>query len=633
MKPLPWVFWILASLVFLLVLSGPASASSSPSRWDSVQHDGAVILSAKTADINLAPTDQIPLTGWMRRDMPQIALATQAPTGQGKRISAWAKVTFDRSELGATPLAIMTENNRELVTVYFNGVELFRNAANAKIPVLGWNRTYLVNVPPELLRPRRNEIIVRATSQEGFNLGIGTIQIGPFAALSDYADNQSMKRIDGPRAANTAMLVLAGVVLLMWLARKNEETILWLVLSSVFWYIRNYHFFAAYTPIDPTLFRDISYYSIYFSIAASQSFCVVFLNLPHKRLITVCLFASAIALTIGRGIIFRFMGNDSLISLLALGVVIFSLGLMIKDARKRATFDHYTLIGVVCGMVISSLHDIGRISNLAWWDGLGFHSQPYLGFILFVVFSVSVGRRFVGALTQVERLNVDLESRVQDVRQELERSEAARRNLEVLSAVDSERERLMREMHDGIGSNLITALAVAQKQNESPGTITTLKRAISDLKITVDSLAPLEGDLITLLGNFRHRIEPDLKLAGISSVWRVDPCPPLVWLDAVNALQVLRIIQEAIGNVLSHANATILEIRCAPENLAGANGIQAVVKDNGIGFDLSQTQIRGRGLKNMSARAEALGGKIQIISSQSEGTSVCLWLPLDRKSQ
>jgi signal transduction histidine kinase len=632
LKPLHWAFWTLISFFCCLTLWAPVKASATATQWTTIEAGDAIILSAKTADISLSPQDQPPLAGWERRQMPQIALAQQAPLGRNGVISAWAKVRFDADQLGPMPLAIVTENNREQVTIYLNGVELFANAASTDIPVLGWNRTYLVTMPPQLLRAKGNEIMVRAASKQGFNLGLGTIQIGSFAALAQYVDKQTTKRIDGPRAANFAMLILAGVALLMWMARRSEEPILWLVLTAFFWFIRNYHFFAAYAPIDPTLFRDFSYYSIYFTISASLSFCVVFLNLPRKRLILGIMFGLAIGLSLGRIIIFKLFGNDALISLFALGAVVAVLSLMIKDAIKHPTFDHYSLIGVVFCMVVSSLHDIGRISNLAWWDGLGFHSQPYLGLILFIVFSVSVGRRFVGALTQVERLNVSLENRVQAARRELERSEAARRDLEIQSAVDGERERLMREMHDGIGSNLITALAVAQKQNESPGTVATLKRAITDLKITVDSLAPLEGDLVTLLGNFRHRIEPDLKLAGVVSVWLVEPCPPLPWLDAVNALQALRIIQEAIGNVLSHARATVLEIGCAPKTLFGRIGIQAVIKDNGAGFEIGQIATNGHGLKNMSARAHTLGGTLEIVSSKGNGTSICLWLPLERAS-
>jgi signal transduction histidine kinase len=660
LRPQVWVCWILISLClasgcFAQGMASDTAPDSEPDTaqasrssqglvaaapgWTVVNLHGDKAFRASLADINLQGRDDPPEAGWQSRPMPQISLAREAVIGPGKDITAWARVEFDQSMLAAlgsnAPLALMTENNREHVTVYLNGVELFNNAADRNARVLGWNRTYLVLLPQALLKADNNQLIIRVGSRAGFNLGIGTIAIGHQQALSDYTRSQTAKRITGPLVANLAMVILAGVAMLMWFARREEKTILWLVLSSALWFVRNYHFFAPEAPFDPALFRDISYYSIYFAISASLSFCVVFLNLPKARWIILCMFAAGIALSLGRWVIFEVLRNDGLVSLVALGVVVIVLALMIRDAFARRTLDHFTLIGVVCAIVGLSLHDIGRISNLAWWDGLGFHSQPYVGLFLFIVFSVSVGRRFVGALTMVERLNVTLEHRVDQARNELAASEAARRELEVLSAVDSERERLMREMHDGIGSNLITALAIAQKQDESPGTIATLKRAISDLKITVDSLAPVEGDVVALLANFRHRLEPDLKLAGIKCVWGVQPCPALPWLDPVNALQMLRIIQEAIGNVLAHARATRLEIACYPEPWPnapdGKAGIAIVIMDDGVGFDVGASDQLGRGLANIAARARALGGTSTVVASKGAGCRVWLWLPLSRQ--
>jgi uncharacterized protein involved in exopolysaccharide biosynthesis len=67
--------------------------------------------------------------------------------------------------------------------------------------------------------------------------------------------------------------------------------------------------------------------------------------------------------------------------------------------------------------------------------------------------------------------NVTLEQRIAETRAELEASEAARQQLVVSHALAGERERLMQEMHDGIGSNLITALAVARQQKQPVSTI------------------------------------------------------------------------------------------------------------------------------------------------------------------
>lgn len=89
----------------------------------------------------------------------------------------------------------------------------------------------------------------------------------------------------------------------------------------------------------------------------------------------------------------------------------------------------------------------------------------------------------------------------------------------------------------------------------------------------MDSLEPVEGDLVALIGNLRHRMAGDLSDAGIACKWNAEPCCPLSWLDATNALHVLRIFQEAIGNVLSHSNATEIHIGCREQH------------HNGVGYD------------------------------------------------
>jgi signal transduction histidine kinase len=184
----------------------------------------------------------------------------------------------------------------------------------------------------------------------------------------------------------------------------------------------------------------------------------------------------------------------------------------------------------------------------------------------------------------------------------------------------------MQEMHDGIGSNLATALAVARKQNQSSTTVTALRRAMGDLKLTVDSLEPVGGDLVSLLGNLRHRMARDLADAGITCKWEVEHCKPLDWLDATSALHVLRIHNELISNVLTHSNATAMRIGCVESDQDGVTGISTYVADDGDGFDVD-AETSGKGLANIKGRAHSLYGKLDYTSRPGEGTIVTLWLP------
>ena len=622
-RPPAWVFWTLISLVCVAVSA--CSWQSSPEKDES-----AHVLTISRAQLNLSAAIDVPSDGWVTETLPANGLSRRAQPTKNGVINAWARMSFTPSQFQNQSIALYTENNREGVVIFLNRTEIFRNAPNDNARVMGWNHPYLVSLPKSLLRNDNNEIIVRVSSRKGFNMSIGQVRIGQQAELGKVYQLQHALRISGPMAANFTMLYLTGAVLLLYLLRPTEPTLVWIALTGVFWFIRNFHFFAYEAPFESKLFMEVSYYAVFFAIAASLSFCVDFLKLPNRKLIIWTLFGLCFLLSLARFLVVAGNGPDGLINLASLVIVMIVTVLLIKDWFRRPTLDHGLLVSSVVLIVGLSIHDIGRSTGLDWWDGMGFHAQPYIGLLLFSVFIVSTGRRFIDALNAVELAKQTLEVRVATAREELAQSEFARRELEVLNAVESERERLMREMHDGIGSNLITALAIAKQANESPRTINTLKRAISDLKITVDSLAPVEGDLVSLLANFRHRLEPDLKEAGLTCVWKVQPCPSLPWLDAVNALQMLRIIQEAVGNVLVHSRATTIEIGAVPYAHNGKEGIQTWVSDNGQGLAENTGISAGRGFGNMHARASSLNGAIELKSGPVQGFKVMLWLPLMR---
>lgn len=237
------------------------------------------------------------------------------------------------------------------------------------------------------------------------------------------------------------------------------------------------------------------------------------------------------------------------------------------------------------------------------------------------------------AVADKEKINMQLEHRIETTKANLLVSENARRKLEVANAVTQERERMMREIHDGIGSSLVAALASAERQGKQSSTaVHALKSALSDLRIAVDSLEPVEGDVATLLAGLRYRLEPDMLKSGITFDWRVEDVPELTWLDAPNALHVLRIFQEALANSLGHAQASSIMVACKAELQHGRPGIIIDLADNGKGFDLAAPS-QGHGRKNMQDRAEALGAKLLFGSTPGKGSHMSLWLPLIRSKR
>lgn len=284
---------------------------------------------------------------------------------------------------------------------------------------------------------------------------------------------------------------------------------------------------------------------------------------------------------------------------------------------------------IASGTAIALLAALYDAASPFWNSVATLPLLPFAGLLTLATFGLATARRLLAQFEEAETLNATLEDRISAASAGLAASEAARRALEISTAITRERERLMREIHDGIGSSLVTTIAVSERLQKETTSAVVLKRALTDLRIAVDSLEPVQGNAATLLASLRYRVEPDFRKAGISFVWKVDAVPSIPWLDAVNALHVLRIFQEALGNIAIHSGATEVTVICRAEDQGGIPGVLIEVRDNGKGLTAAP-EARGHGLDNMEQRARALGGRYAIAGEAGKGTSVSLWLPLKR---
>ncbi|MFT4234813.1 MAG: hypothetical protein QM607_07435, partial [Microbacterium sp.] len=256
---------------------------------------------------------------------------------------------------------------------------------------------------------------------------------------------------------------------------------------------------------------------------------------------------------------------------------------------------------------------------------------PYLSIGLFAIFLAIVYRRYLGAIRTVEVVNAGLESQLAARERELTASHEQLRALERQQTLAAERQRLMQDMHDGIGSSLMSALRMVQRgQASTVDTAQVLKDCIDDLKLAIDSLDPADADLLALLAAVRFRLAPRLKAAGITLVWSVQDLPPLPWLDPHSALHVLRIVQEVLTNVLKHTQATTIDVATA---LHGGE-VRVRIRDDGAStftafapHDAAAGTGAGHGLANVRHRAQAVGGRCQW-GAWEGGGEFSLWLPL-----
>ncbi len=200
-----------------------------------------------------------------------------------------------------------------------------------------------------------------------------------------------------------------------------------------------------------------------------------------------------------------------------------------------------------------------------------------------------------------------------------------------------ERKRLAQELHDGVGSELVSIIATLNSGTpQQRATAASLQHCLLELKLLVDVTAN-EGSVVEHLASLRYRIQPSMESAGVKMRW--DLCDENV-LEHVHgdiAKQVLRVAQEALANVLLHSGADEVFVTCWYEQAARALVLEIVDNGRGLPPDMHQDhcptpspeQCRGKGLSGMSRRARKVGGQMVIGAAPGCGTRVKLQIPLN----
>jgi signal transduction histidine kinase len=612
----------MATLLVCLFAGGVSKADAA---FRTHQDRAGSVFEYTSADFALPPGDAQPVL-WTNHDIPLSLLWSQQVRGRPDPRTFYARLSFQGAP--GQDLAIFGDFMKSGFTLYVNGQALYRSDLDADSHQFGWYRPYYVRIPSTLVRAGRNEILIRTPLTRWQTLGFGKIWLGPDRAIHDMYQRQYALNVINPQVINGVLAALSVGLLLLWLARRHEPVFGWAALIGALWWFRNLHYYIRSWPFDLDLFWSLSVDAVLLMAPATYGFAATFMDLRDRRTLIRIVVAVAIG---GVALRHAFVANN-LDDLPTFGILVpltlFAFYKIIQGCVQHpAPVNLLMLVAVAVGN-LAGFHDLLMIKNI--YPGAGFYLMPYGSLLIFLVFASALGRRMVAALLTVETMNQTLTVKIAEVTRSLAESERQRTVLQVERAIDGERERLMREIHDGIGSSLVTAIAVAEEQNHPANAIVTLKRALTELKITVDSLEPIQGDLVALLANLRHRMEPDLAAAGVRCRWSVGDCRYQPWLDATNSLHALRIFQEAIGNSLAHARATEIEIGCFDETRGGSPGVTAFVADNGRGFEQGAEAFGGKGLSNMQARASAIQGILQCLTSPGGGVRISLWLPYDR---
>lgn len=243
--------------------------------------------------------------------------------------------------------------------------------------------------------------------------------------------------------------------------------------------------------------------------------------------------------------------------------------------------------------------------------------------------------RFARALNQVDGFANQLVTRVREAEERLKASFAREEERARAAALANERTRLMRDLHDGLGGQLVSIVALSERGHEGATITDAARAALKDLRLVIDSMDDIGGDLMLALGSWRERATSQLRPHDIALDWRVatpQGLPLHPELRPWHVVQIVRILDEAVTNAVKHAQACNIAVTI--ETLDDGQGPygRISVADDGRGFapegngEAAGAGRTARGLRNMRSRAARCGVGLDLFSDAS-GTRVRLQLP------
>jgi signal transduction histidine kinase len=307
---------------------------------------------------------------------------------------------------------------------------------------------------------------------------------------------------------------------------------------------------------------------------------------------------------------------------------IIALYVLLTHLRKRRDRTSMLIAIAFTIVVTASVRDF-IVVRLPDSGVASFSIVPHAVFVFVLFMAWIIVERYSQQAEQYRNLNQSLEQRIADREKQLSQSFDSLKLKNEQQATLIERQRIMRDIHDGVGAQLVGLLNLISRDSSSKKELQEqANAALDEMRIAIDSLQPVDGDLVAVLATLRYRLQPRLRAVGIEVVWNVEELPTVEDLGPAKVLQIQRILLEAFTNIIKHAKATRIEVKAQSTGETNKE-LLITVSDNGIGFSTGNTlENIQHGLRNMQIRSETIDAKLSIQSQQGIGTVITLSLPL-----
>lgn len=533
-------------------------------------------------------------------------------------------------ESGQQLLGMYIWRLNQTADIWFNGSKIGSGGNTGEPMARHWNSPLYFSIPAGLLR-ENNEILIKHFAQHNWG-SMEPVVLGEESYLKPIYETRYSIQNDVSLGLFVFVLSTGIFTFMVWFYRREETQYLWFAIASAGLSFYSLNQFIRYLPVGADSWRWMSNMSTDLWATSLVIFLLRSLNLHKPKLekLAIAYLLSGVPLYFYASFFQKFDINIYYhIGALLFGIYCLYLCLATYQ-RTRDTLPIFYFCAILL-LFVAGLHDTAMqaIVNNGWQEISGANFQNHFNFVhftapaTFLLIAASLLKRFIDSMNEANRLNRVLEARVSQAKQELADNYKAIEETLIYKTTSEERERIYRDLHDDVGSKLLSLYY--RLDNESDSTLA--KSALADLRDIV-SRKPMESYPLELAAQEWHtEAEDRVRDAKIPLTWHFENSQSSVTLGELQHAHLRRMLREVLSNAILHGES-VSEIKITIT--AKDNQLKISVANDGVTIPVSQWNA-GRGLSNLRVRSRDLCGEL-FLNDLDNGWVEVLWIvPLNTK--
>ncbi|TPP11189.1 sensor histidine kinase [Rhizobium glycinendophyticum] len=572
-------------------------------------------------------------------DWHPVILPDYRPTAGITPTSTTYRAQFQWSPSDAgTPIAVFVPRFTTTIAIAINGSIIEDTARDPSKRRPDRNTPVLAPIAQSLLKPGNNQVTITLQVWGPLQGYLDSLYIGPDPVMRAAHDLRQFLFGTLPMVLGAWQITFGTILGMIWLNRRHDAIYGYLAFATVLGVVQHFAglprssigagFLGAMGPLEAALM--LHYILLLTGRPIQRYHALAFL--PGLLIIVAAVLFSPQYLRV----IYLVLGPPSV------GILIAAVWLVLMAAVWQARTHAVYLATIFTAVLSCWALDVMTLNNLIGGERLFVGRTSYS--LVLMALGVWLIWRFVQALKEADGFAATLVEKVAEAEKKLRANFAREEERARSEALLAERTRLMRDLHDGLGGQLVSIVALSEQAKPSGEAIGDAARAaLKDLRLVVDAMEEINGDLMLALASWRERIDTQLRAHQMKLDWVIrghQGLPIFKNLRSWHVIQLIRLMDEVVTNAVKHSGGKRVAVMIEPaSDEAGRPAGRITIQDDGHGYDAENPSLNGkprahagRGLFNIRRRA-AMCDIRMLIRTSASGTRIELTLPAEFPKQ